>query len=65
MALPIGTRVRVLPPFDRSFPGEYTTVERPVEIDPETGEPVPQEPVDANWLSGVAGAFDDLYLEVI
>lgn len=65
MALPIGTRVRVLPPFDESFVGEYTTAP----ISKEQVEAMALDGVEvaatSNWLDGVPGAFDDKYLEVI
>lgn len=59
MALPIGTAVRVLPPFDSSFPGTYVTVPAP---EPAEGEPVDTE---NNYLEGPPGAFCDLYLEAV
>lgn len=58
MALPIGVRVRLLPPFDESFPREYTTIEHQLE-EGEEYQPT------LNWLDGAPGAFDDLYLEQV
>lgn len=59
MPLPTGTRVRLLPPFAMSFPGEYLTVPAPP---PEEGA---QPDTENNYLDGVPGGVADEHLEVI
>jgi hypothetical protein len=51
----IGELVRVLAPFNESFPDQYLVVDV-VTSDDDT---------IAHYLEGIAGAFDHLYLELV
>lgn len=58
----VGQRVRVLPPFVESFPGEYTVAAPPDAPEDHDGEwPLP----DTYWLDGVPTAFSAQYLEAV
>ena len=51
----IGATVRILPPFDAAYPGEYQ-VER---------EETTADGATAYFVPGIAGGFADCFLEVI
>ena len=51
----IGSTVRILPPFDAAYPGEYLVVRTELT----------EDGVTAYFVEGIEGGFDARFLEVI